>query len=702
MRSTEISEIFRRICEELGIAFSANKVAPILADLGLDVQDVERIEEFNAVGKHFGIRFREFSGQIKELIATVSETGPVMVELDDSARSAVVVLKALSKGRVLIHFNGEDQTVSSRWLRQRVQKNEDGQLEWLLIRPMFASGNASRVHYTGDTSEPLTPLKRFIRILKPDGGDIRTILIFSIVVGLLSLTTPLAVEAVVNTLAFGRYLQPLFILCLIVLVFLVFRAVLTVLLTVISEIIQRRLFLRTVEDLSYRLTRVPLSVWNKYHGPELVNRFFDVVNLQKITSKLLLDTLSLFLQTIIGLSVLAFYHPFLLGYDIGLLTMITIVLWFIGRGAVRTAKEESQLKYDTAAWLQEIVRHPSTFKYNGGLGFAINRADELGADYIYKRQSHFRILIKQISFTMLMQVLAATALLALGGYLVIEQQLTLGQLVAAELIVTVLLGNFAKIGKDLESFYDLMASVDKLGKLFDLPIERSDKLQLVKQPGAYRISLENFSLTGTGPTCNLEFRPALSFAILGGTEANRGKLINTMIGQNEPAQGYVLLNEYRVDSLSSESLQAKIGVVRDIELFEGTIDDNLRLGREDVGSAEAVNVIRRLGLRETMAAMEKGLNTVIRINGYPLSRGQAIRLVLARALISKPGVLFIDGLLDFLSDDDLQDVLPRLESFQIDTTLIVSTGRRAVIEWANHSLDLGNQNWEFVKSSSNS
>ena len=155
--------------------------------------------------------------------------------------------------------------------------------------------------------------------------------------------------------------------------------------TVVTEIIQRKLFVRTVEDLSYRLTRVPLSTWKKYHGPELVNRFFDIVNVQKVTAKLLLETLMLGLQTVIGLSVLAFYHPFLLGYDIGLLTIMAIVLWFIGRGAVKTAKDESQLKYETAAWLQEIVRHPTTFKYNGGLGYAINRADELAAQYINHR-----------------------------------------------------------------------------------------------------------------------------------------------------------------------------------------------------------------------------------------------------------------------------------------------------------------------------
>ena len=429
-------------------------------------------------------------------------------------------------------------------------------------------------------------------------------------------------------------LQPLIVLSLIVLVFLGFRAGLNVLMTVVTEIIQRKLFVRTVEDLAYRLTRVPLSTWKKYHGPELVNRFFDIVNVQKVTAKLLLETLMLGLQTVIGLSVLAFYHPFLLGYDIGLLVIMTIVLWFIGRGAVKTAKDESQLKYETAAWLQEIVRHPTTFKFNGGLGYAINRADELAAQYINHRQSHFRILIKQISFSMIMQVFAATVLLALGGYLVIEQEMTLGQLVAAELIVTVILGSFAKLGKDLESYYDLMASVDKLGKLFDLPVEPIDKLQVAQDPGADSVSLVNVKLDGqTSEPANVDFHAGQTYAVYGGSELLRGKLIEVLVGQLKPTAGHVLLDDYRVDAISAESLQEKISLIREIELFEGSVDENLRMGRANIGSAKVNDIVATLGMRKVLDTLEQGYATRVSICGYPLSQSDAIRLVLALSLI---------------------------------------------------------------------
>lgn len=696
LTSQQASTLVRRLCEHLGVAFSANRISPSLADLNDPSGEVGAVEQLNAIGKHFGIRFRVMSGSIRELVETVSNAGPAVINVKQKSGKSKTCLALGTRGRNRIEVSDEgvDRVESVRWLQSGMERDANSKYQWLLVQPMLAAENASRFHYkTGTQSKPLSPLKRFLALLKPEVSDIRAIVVFSIVIGLLSLTLPLAVEAVVNTIAYGQYLQPLVVLSLIVAVFLGFRAGLNVLMTVVAEVIQRKLFVRTVEDLSYRLTRVPLSVWRKKHGPELVNRFFDIVTVQKVTSKLLLETLMLALQTVIGLSVLAFYHPFLLGYDIGLLAIMTIVLYVIGRGAIRTATNESQSKYDMAAWLQEIVRHPSTYKFNGGLGFAISRADELAAQYIGHRQRHFNILIRQFSFAMLMQVFAATVLLALGGYLVIEGEMTLGQLVAAELIVTVILGSFAKVGKDLESVYDLMASVDKLGKLFDLPVEPVDKLQLARSPGAYQLSLVAMQLLNSDQPMEVQLAAGKTHAVYGMSELKREKLVDASVGQEKPAAGYILLNDYRVDAIAAESLQEKVSLVRDIELFTGTIDDNLRMGRENIGSAETNEVINQIGLRETVAGLAAGFATEVNISGYPLSQGEAIRLVVARALIAKPGVLFIDGLLDRLSDDAVDELLPRLARFSADTTIIVTTGRKAIAQWADNCLDARTNPW---------
>ena len=263
--------------------------------------------------------------------------------------------------------------------------------------------------------------------------------------------------------------------------------------------------------------------------------------------------------------------------------------------------------------------------------------------------------------------------------------------------MTVILGSFAKVGKDLESFYDLMASVDKIGKLFDLPVEPVGKLQLARMPGAYEASLVDVMLGSDSQPSSVVFKSGTTHAIYNASELQRGKLMEILVGQTKPAGGHALLNDYRVDAIAAESLQEKISIVRDIELFPGTVDENLRMGRENVGSAAANETVNRLGFRKTVARLEDGFATTLNISGYPLSQGQAIRLVIARALIAKPGILFIDGLLDRLSDEDIEDLLPRLSTFAETTTIVVATGRQRVARWAEQCLDMRQETWRLDK-----
>lgn len=693
-------ELLRHVCEQLELDFSANDARQSWADNLAATRNPTDEVLLAAIAKRQGLRLRVVSGTIDDVMRAVSDYGPVILQAaqqdsplaEEESIEYLVLLSRPGRKRINVLNKGKVQVVSRKWLARNAKFESGGQLSCYLAEPLMAAGRASSFdHHSGSLSEPLSPFRRLLAFLGPERRDIRVVFVFSIIIGILTLTTPLAVEALVNTIAFGRYLQPLLILSLIVFVFLAFQAGLRVLLAVVVEIMQRRIFVRVVDDLAYRLTRVPTGHLKDHHGPELVNRFFDTVTVQKVCSKLLLETLMLVLQTIIGLTVLAFYHPFLLGYDVGLLFLMTVVMFIIGRGAAKTAKEESQVKYETAAWLQEIVRHPMTFKFNGGLGFAIDRADELAARYVQSRRRHFLVVLRQVSFSAFMQAIAATVLLALGGFLVIEGEMTLGQLVAAELIVTVILGSFAKIGKDLESFYDLLAGMDKLGKLFDLPAERVDLLQLPRIDGPAQIELVDVKLLGIANPIACVVEPGTTLALTGRSGSGKSALIEMIAGQKVPDDGYVLINDYRVDLLSAESLQSQLAFLRDAEIFQGTVDDNLRLGRSEIGSEAIKQTISRLGIEDSITALSKGYNTTLNVSGYPLSSSQAIMLVLGRALIARPGVVLIDGLLDRLTDGDLDDVLSRLDNYRGETTFAIATGRNRIADWADRKIECINE-----------
>ncbi len=263
----------------------------------------------------------------------------------------------------------------------------------------------------GGRGHGMSPWRRLLFILRPESADIGVVAVFSAVVGLLALASPIAVEALVNTVAFGRFLQPVVVLSLILLTFLAFAATLRVMQAYISEIIQRRIFVRVVSDLAYRLPRVQRSAFDSLHGPELMNRFFDVMTLQKTAAMLVLDGIAMALQTIIGMLVLAFYHPYLLGFDIFLLVCLAVIVFALGRGAVRTAIEESSAKYGVAAWLEELAGSTVAFRSNGGARRAWDVADGLATEYVRARRRHFRVLIRQGIFAVGLQAIGGALLL---------------------------------------------------------------------------------------------------------------------------------------------------------------------------------------------------------------------------------------------------------------------------------------------------
>jgi putative ABC transport system ATP-binding protein len=527
------------------------------------------------------------------------------------------------------------------------------------------------------------PLHRLQRLLAAERTDLWIVVVFAFVVGLLTLATPIAVEALVNTVAFGRLLQPVVVLALMLFTFLAFSAAIRALQTYVVEIIQRRLFARVAADLSYRLPRTETEPTEMHYMPELVNRFFDVVTVQKISAQLLLDGVALFLATVIGMTVLAFYHPWLFGFDVLLLVSLVFVIFVLGRGAVPSAIKESKMKYLTASWLEDVARCPVTFHSDGGIDFAMERADHLIKDYLTARQAHFRVLMRQIIFALGIQAVASTVLLGLGGWLVISGELTLGQLVAAELIVTVIVGGFAKLGKHMEGYYDLMASVDKLGVLFDLPHERNDGLLVLgdNSPIAVEVSNATYARSnGIAVVRGLSFSvsPRGSFALIGPAGSGKSTVLDMLYALRNPTSGHLTVNGFDPGDIRPDLLRRHVALVRGVEVFQGTVNENVHLHRPEVSSKQVRDALERVGLLETVLHLEDGLETALASGGAPLSENQCRLLSLARAIAGEPGLLLIDGLLDPLAEEELFALLDFLTQPDAPWTVIIATSRDEV------------------------
>jgi ABC-type bacteriocin/lantibiotic exporter with double-glycine peptidase domain len=522
---------------------------------------------------------------------------------------------------------------------------------------------------------------RLAGVVRPERGDVWVVVLYGVAVGVLSLAVPVATQSLVSTAAFGTVLQPVVVLALVVLGLLVVAGVLRAMQLLVVERLQERLFARMSMDLAYRLPRVRPETWEFYRGTELVNRFLDVATVQKSASLLLLDGVALVLQAAIGMLLLAFYSPYLLGFDALLLAGMAFVLFVLGRGAVRTAVAESNEKYRVVAWLEELVRVPSAFRGAPGAAHALARADAATQAWLVARRAHFRVLLRQVVGSLALQAVASALLLGLGGWLVARGQLTLGQLVAAELVVTPAVGTFTKVGKYLEGLYDLLAAVDKVGYLFDLPLERVGGEPLPSGGGRAPMALHLRGVTHgqagrPAPLLRgveLSVAPGERVALTGAHGVGKSLVADLVLGLRQPQHGAVELDGVDLREVSLEQLRAEAALVRGAELFDGTLLDNVRAGREALTLHEVREALEQVGLLEELSALPDGLQTRLAGSLAPLSSGQAQRLALARAVAGRPRLLVLDEALDGLDPSQHAGVVDALLRPGAPWTLLLTT-----------------------------
>jgi putative ABC transport system ATP-binding protein len=680
--------VLRKLVRAAGLEFDPIKAAAALRQAEADVPPTAtraaRLRLAQAAAA-MGLQLLTRQASTREALRLAAASTPLaafVVTAEGTARWHLLVEGVGDRGRLARLAEGDpDELLSPDDLARRIGAvDADAVVEWLSGQPAAPLAEAVAVpapHIEAHAGLP--PLTRLWRLLRIESRDVWIVLAYAVGIGLLSLATPLTAMALVNAVALTTLQQPLIVLCLILLVSLALAAFLRVLQAIVVEYMQRRIFVRVVADLAYRLPRVRRDAFDRQHGPELVNRFFDVLTVQKASATLLLDGVAVALQTLIGLLLLAAYHHILLGFDLLLIMSLAFIVLGLGRGAVDSAIRESRAKYAVAGWIEEMARHPVAFKLNTGPRFALERADVLARDYLLARERHFAIVLRQWGFALALQAIASTALLGLGGYLVINGQLSLGQLVAAEIIVTLVVASFTKFGKHLESYYDLLAAVDKLGHLVDLPLERDGGVAHRCRDKGAAVGLDDvsFSYEPGRPAVledfNLRVAPGERVALLGPNGAGKSTLVDLLFGLRWPTSGRIEIDGADLRDLRLESLREHIAVVKGIEVFEGSVFDNVRMGRDELSLADVQAALRAVGLLDDVLALPEGLGTQLWTGGAPLSLGQAERLMLARAIAGQPRLLVLDEVLDDMDQEVRRDVLPAILGREARWTLLVIT-----------------------------
>ncbi len=521
-----------------------------------------------------------------------------------------------------------------------------------------------------------SPSQRLAKMLRLDGNDVGVIVIYNILIGILALAVPLAAQALVNTIAAGVMIQPLVVLTFGVLGALLIVGVLRLLKLSLIEKLQQRIFARTSLQLAETLPRIRHDVLAREYAPQLVNRFFDVITIQKTMSKILLDGPSATLQVTIALVLMSFYNPYLLGFAIVILVFSVVIIRVLGIGGLQTSIQESLSKYRLADWLEELARCERGFKMSSIPAYPIERADTLVIDYVKMRREHFRVVFRQALGTYFFQALASAGVLAIGGWLVINRELTLGQVVAAEIVVVGALDGLEKIVRLLESGYDLLTSLDKVGHVTDMPVERLRGRDLPFAVGGVSVECRKLRFSYDGRTdvlsnLDLSVQQGEHVSLVGKSGVGKSTLAMLLCGLHEPAHGLVQINGMDVRDASLNSLRRIVGMVSDTnEIFAGTVEENILLGRQYISHEDLQWALEFSRLTEDLALMPEGLQTTLVTEGRNLSRGQIQRMLLARAIVSRPQLLILDEGFTGIDEKDKLIILDELYNPQYTWTII--------------------------------
>lgn len=527
-----------------------------------------------------------------------------------------------------------------------------------------------------------SPFERLSAHIKSEKDDLLVLTYLTLGYSLLSIATPVAVQALVNNVTMGGVIQPLIVISVILFGLLVLSGLLFVLETYVVELIQRRLFVGTAMHVAHKTQGAVISIYDKTNPVELVNRFFDVTTIQKSAAVLLTVGYIAAIQIIIGSMILIFYSF----YFAIIVIIVLLFFWFIvsilGKEATNTAIEESKAKYATAAWLESIAGNFYLFKFYNGLHRAESFTNKLANQYLAKRSTHFSHLLRQIFSAVMFYAFIGAVMLATGGILVVNSQINLGQFVAAELIFFGILGAFVRLVSKLGDYYDILAALDKIGVLDDLPQEEIKANQTALER-LHSLALNAISFAYSDrihPIQNISFqlKKGSSLAIMGISGSGKSTIVDLITGLRMPTKGQIEYNGVDLRQVNREILRNKIGIATEVEIIEGSILENIQLNNTDISMHEINAVLTELNLADDFAKLEHGLDTALTDFGAPLSTTQLQRLMLVRAIVTNPELLIIDGIIDSLSVEQTKIVIDYFIRRKDDWMLLLTTRSKEI------------------------
>ncbi|RIJ36690.1 ATP-binding cassette domain-containing protein [Pontibacter oryzae] len=540
-------------------------------------------------------------------------------------------------------------------------------------------------------------MQRFLQLLALERREIIYMYVYALTAGLISLSLPLGIQSIIGFVSSGEIPVSVVVLIGLIVLALLLMGGLQVMQLWLVEFIQQRLFARTAFDFAYRVPRLQQEALHNYYPPELMNRFFDVPLLQKGMAKILIDFSMAVIQIIFGLLLLSLYHPYFIFFGVLLIFALVLILWWTGDKGVKTSLEESKYKYRLVAWLQEMARSLSTFQLVGHTNLPMQRTDAYVSSYLRVRKQHFRVLMTQYFSFVGFKTFITGGLLVLGCVLVVQQEINIGQFVASEIVIILIMSAVEKIIVKLDTVYDVLASVDKIGMVTDLPIEEAKGIDLreVAQRG---LELQVDHLSYQYPDSLKSALHDISFHVQSGervclagyNSSGKSTLINLLLGLLPSYEGSISYNNLSLRDINKATLRSLVGDnISKEQVFDGTFLDNLTLG-QDLPMQDIVWALEVTGLTTFVHALPDGLHTYLTGGSMRLPASVARKIILARSLVQRPRLLIIDDFWAGMEKPEKMRLLNLLFAPEFNWTVLIVSNDPDVMQLCHRTLLLQN------------
>ncbi len=659
--SRSVNELVART---LGLEIGPRRWDPGFIGTAPPVPDVgalaTAIEEIGKQGELSYLRRTLGREEFEQLVSDGAVPIVLLPERLADALEAHVIVRA--RGRVLtvvtitVRDVGAETAGSLESVWQRLASRVVYALVPVRLTPVLSARGDGLIHE--DPRERLTPVQRLGQLLHAERRDVELIYLYAVLVGLFSLTVPLAVQGITQLVQGGLVLQPVILLILFAIIGTLVTGLIGLLQESVVETIQQRIFARLAFEFAYLVPRVRFEAAQASNLPLQMNRFFEAVLIQKSLSKLLLDVPTATLQVLFGLTLLSFYNPSFIVFALVLILGVYVIFRVTYARGLETSIMESKYKYNVLEWLQAMARSIAAFKFSTRSTLPLENMDGHVANYLKYRRKHFKVLVTQSLSLIVFKTMLTGALLILGTTLVVDRSLSLGQFVAAELVIVTVLAGVEKLIRSLSTIYDLLTSVEKVGHVMDLPVEEIRGLQLPDSKAGLAIAARGLSFTypdQQSPTLadiNLDIRPGDRIAVTGVDGSGQTTLLRVLGALHDEFEGSLTYDGVTLRSMNRGALREQIGqVLSTTDLFDGTIEENISVGRRFVDRAAVLKALRDVDVDDVVQAMPQGIQTTIANGGSNLSSAVASKLLVAQGLVGQPRLLLLDDFFQNLDDD---------------------------------------------------